>query len=76
MGQGEYRYANGDRYVGHWNEHVRQGLGTYTYGMLRMQFVGWWDEDKRTNDGQLTVFDDNEELHSTTLHSINRLTYF
>jgi len=47
MGYGRYYYYNGDIYDGAWQNHVRHGLGTYTYGDSGGQWTGTWNNGIR-----------------------------
>ena len=45
-GEGEFLYANGDKYVGHWRNGYRNGHGTYTYYNGDV-YEGTWKDDKK-----------------------------
>jgi len=50
VGFGIYYYYNGDIYEGEWFNHVRHGVGTYTYGETGVKYYGTWIEGKRVID--------------------------
>jgi len=50
MGYGRYFYYNGDVYDGTWQNHVRHGHGTYTYGDSGVQWTGTWNNGIRVVD--------------------------
>jgi len=47
-------YANGDEYVGEWQNHLRHGQGKYMYASSGLQYEGQWRDGKRTGDGEIT----------------------
>jgi len=50
VGYGRYYYYNGDIYDGTWQNHVRHGHGTYTYGDSGAQWTGTWNNGIRVVD--------------------------
>ena len=60
VGYGRYYYYNGDVYDGTWQNHVRHGHGTYTYGDSGAQWTGTWNNGIRVVDSDVPASPDNE----------------
>ena len=52
-GKGKFYYVNGDIYDGEWKDHVRHGLGSYTYADTASCYVGLWKNGQRDGQGEL-----------------------
>jgi hypothetical protein len=53
-GVGEFEYLNKDKYVGNFNQGVREGKGEYFYSEGTV-FKGMWHNDEKV-DGELVLF--------------------
>uniref|UniRef100_A0A7S0ZZ33 Uncharacterized protein n=1 Tax=Noctiluca scintillans TaxID=2966 RepID=A0A7S0ZZ33_NOCSC len=51
--EGTFTYANGDMYVGEWEEGKKHGKGTYSFAKDSTQMIGDWDNGRMTH-GQWT----------------------
>jgi len=49
---GTYTYADGEKYVGEWQDNKSNGQGTFTWPDGR-KYVGEWRDDKRTGVGTM-----------------------
>ena len=74
-GQGTFTFANGDKYVGEYNDDLSHGKGTYTFADGRKE-VGEWENDKLNGyaiqynaDGTIRregIFKDDEFIYAET----------
>ena len=58
-GLGALMFANGDKYVGAWQNDKREGQGTLTWAD-GAKYVGAWQNDKREGQGTLTFANGNK----------------
>ncbi len=58
---GTYIYANGDKYVGEWNEDQKHGLGVNTYANGD-KYVGEFKYDRRSGQGTYVFVDGRKEV--------------
>jgi serine/threonine protein kinase len=58
---GTYIYANGDKYVGEWNEDQKHGLGVNTYANGD-KYVGEFKDDRRSGHGTYVFVDGRKEV--------------
>jgi serine/threonine-protein kinase len=58
---GTYIYANGDKYVGEWNEDQKHGLGVNTYANGD-KYVGEFKDDRRSGQGTYVFVDGRKEV--------------
>ena len=68
VGYGRYYYYNGDIYDGTWQNHVRHGHGTYTYGDSGAQWTGSWNNGIRVVDSSIPATADNHLVRSHVHH--------
>ena len=58
---GTYIYANGDKYIGEWNEDQKHGLGVNTYANGD-KYVGEFKDDRRSGQGTYSFVDGRKEV--------------